>query len=120
MSDGQDILDQIAAAGRKVLPMHEYMAAHHPSGLGGFNRFLMTSIYESDELETKYKEMVLACACVAAGSSAPVIASHFRKALAAGATRGELLQAIEMTAAVMATRTVGAGVMALREADDDA
>lgn len=115
---GPEILERIAAMGRRVLPMHEYLAEHHPEGLDGFDRFLSAAIYETDALDPKYKEMVLACACVAAGSGGPVIAAHCRKALAAGITRAELLQALELTAAVMATRALGAGVVAMREADE--
>jgi alkylhydroperoxidase/carboxymuconolactone decarboxylase family protein YurZ len=116
---GNDILDDIREAGRRVLPMHEYLAAHDPNGLRGFNSFLMSSIYEQDALEPKYKEIVLACACVAAGSAVAVIAAHCRKALDFGASRAEVLQAIEMTAAVFATRTMGAGVSALLDADPE-
>lgn len=116
---GREILDEIRAAGRKVFPMHEYLAAHDPGGLRGYNSFLMSSIYEQDALEPKYKEIILACACVTAGSSPAVIASHCRKALDFGATRAEILQAIEMTSAVYATRSMAAGVVALVDADPD-
>lgn len=116
---GDAILERIREAGRRVLPMHEYLAEHDPEALAGYNAFLTASIYENDQLEPKYREMVLACVCVAAGSSVPVIASHCRKALEHGATRGELLQALEMTAAVFATRTMATGVAAMLEADED-
>lgn len=118
-TEGNEILDEIRGAGRRVFPMHEYLAAHDPNGLDGYNSFLMSSIYEQDALEPKYKEIILACACITAGSSAPVIASHCRKALEYGATRAEILQAIEMTSAVFATRSMAAGVSALVEADPD-
>ncbi len=116
---GDNILDDIRAAGRSVLPMHEYLASHDPRGLQGFNSFLMSSIYEQDALAPQYKEIVLACACIAAGSAVPVIAAHCRKALEFGASRAEILQAIEMTAAVFATRSMGAGVSALLDADPE-
>jgi alkylhydroperoxidase/carboxymuconolactone decarboxylase family protein YurZ len=119
MTEGDEILEVIRAAGRRVLPMHEYLATHDPGGLAGFNAFLTHSIYDRDDLEPKYREIVLACACVAAGSAVPVIAAHCRKALEFGATRGELLQAIEMTAAVLSTRAIGAGVSAMLEVDGD-
>lgn len=115
--NGEEILERIRAAGRRVLPMHEYLAEHDPLGLDGFNSFLTSSIYAKDALDPRYKEIVLACACVAAGSSVPVIAAHCRKALQLGATRGEVLQAIEMTAAVLATRAMGAGMSAMLEVD---
>lgn len=117
-ADGPRILEAIRAAGRRVLPMHEYLADHHADGLEGYNSFLTSSIYENEALEPKYREMVLASICVAVGSSTPVVAAHCRKALDHGATREELIQAIEMTAAVMATRGMGAGLSALLEADD--
>ena len=113
----QEILDRIAAAGRRVLPMHEYLAEHDPETLDGYDRFLMASIYEGDALEDRYKEMVLACACVAAGSSQAVIANHCRKAMAAGLSREAMLQALELVAAVSATKSMATGVLALMEAD---
>ena len=60
--------------------------------------------------------MLLACICVAAGSTQPVIANHCRKALAAGLEKDHLVQALEITAAVMGTRTLAAGISAVIEA----
>lgn len=117
--EGSDVLEAIRSGGRKVLPLHTYLAEHDPAALAGFNRFLTAAIYENDALEEKHREIVLACACVAAGSSQPVIAAHCRKAMAAGATRAEVLQALEITAAVFATRAMGAGVMAMVEVDGE-
>lgn len=117
--DGGEVLDAIRDAGRKVLPMHSYLAHNDPATLAGFNDFLTATIYDNDSLEEKYKEIVLACACVAAGSGQPVIAAHCRKAMAVGATRGEVLQALEITAAVFATRAMGAGVMAMLEVEGE-
>lgn len=117
--NGDEVLQAIRDAGRKVLPMHEYLAEGDPAALAGFNDFLMATIYDNDSLEEKYKEIVLACACVAVGSGRPVIAAHCRKAMAAGATRGEVLQALEITAAVFATRAMGAGVLAMLEAEGE-
>lgn len=119
MTDSKDsnVLERIEAAGRKVLPMHEYLAENDPATLEAFNEFLTRSIYRDDALDEAHKEMLLACICVVAGSSQPVIASHCRKALAAGLERDSLLQALEITAAVMATRTLAGGVSALREAE---
>jgi alkylhydroperoxidase/carboxymuconolactone decarboxylase family protein YurZ len=118
-TDGQEVLDAIEGAGRKVLPMHRYLAENDPATLAGLNDFLTATIYANDSLEEKYKEIVLAAACVAAGSGQPVIAAHCRKAMAAGASRGEVLQALEITAAVFATRAVGAGVMAMLEVEGE-
>jgi alkylhydroperoxidase/carboxymuconolactone decarboxylase family protein YurZ len=117
--DGEEVLDAIRGAGRKVLPMHTYLAHNDPATLAGFNDFLTATIYANDSLDEKYKEIVLACACVAAGSGKPVIAAHCRKAMEAGATRGEVLQALEITAAVFATRAMGAGVMAMLEVEGE-
>ncbi len=119
MTDGNQILDQIRAAGRRVLPMHEYLAEHHAEGLDGYNRFLTSTIYDNQALEPRYRELILACICVAAGSAQAVVANHCRKAMEYGADRTEVIQAIEMTAAVMATRAMGAGMTALIEADTE-
>jgi len=113
---GQRVLDQIKAAGRRVLPMHDYLAKADPQVLDSYNRFLTSTIYEKNALSDGHKEMVLACACLAAGSSQPVIANHCRKAMAAGLDETALLQALEITAAVLATQAMANGVTALIEA----
>ena len=48
----------------------------------------------------------------------PVISNHCRKALAAGLERDHLVQALEITAAVMATRTLAIGINAVIDAED--
>lgn len=117
-SKGASILRQIEAAGRKVLPMHEFLAESDPPALDTFNQFLTHSIYREDGLQESYKELVLACVCVAAGSSQPVIANHCRKALAAGLERDSLVQALEITTAVIATRTLATGINAVIAAEE--
>jgi len=112
-----EILERIAAAGRKVLPMHEYLAEADPETLDAYDRFLTASIYRQGALAEKHKEMLMACCCVMAGSAQPVIANHCRRALAAGLERDELLQALEITAAVSATRAMASGVLSIMEAE---
>lgn len=113
-----NILEQIEAAGRKILPMHEYLAETDPEMLEAFNTFLNRSIYRKDGLDEGQKEMILACACLVGGSTQPVIANHCRRALAAGFDRDHLLQALEISAAVMATRGMAGGINALIEAEE--
>lgn len=117
-SKGSSILKDIRAAGRKVLPMHEFLAESDPATLDAFNQFLTNSIYREDGLPEAYKELVLACVCVAAGSSPPVIANHCSKALAAGLAKDNLVQALEITAAVTATRTLATGINAVIAAEE--
>ena len=117
-SKGASILRQIEAAGRKVLPMHEFLAESDPSTLDAFNQFLTHSIYRENGLPESYKELVLACVCTATGSSQPVIANHCRKALAAGLDKDSLVQALEITAAVSATRTLATGINAVIAAEE--
>lgn len=117
-SKGASILQDIEAAGRKVLPMHKLLAESDPATLDAFNQFLMNSIYREDGLPEAYKELVLACVCVASGSSAPVIANHCSKSMAAGLEKDHLVQALEITAAVMATRTLATGINAVIAAEE--
>ncbi len=117
-SKGSSILKRIEAAGRKVLPMHKFLAESDPMTLDAFDQFLTHSIYREDGLQEAYKEMLLACVCVASGSSQAVIANHCRKALAAGLARDNLVQALEITAAVMATRTLAGGINAVIAAEE--
>lgn len=117
-SVGSSILKRIEAAGRKVLPMHKFLAESDPTTLDAFDQFLTHSIYKEDGLQEAHKEMLLACVCVSAGSSQPVIANHCRKALAAGLEKDHLVQALEITAAVMATRTLAIGINSVIDAED--
>jgi 4-carboxymuconolactone decarboxylase len=115
---GRKVIAGIQAAGRKVLPMHEYLAEHDAETFEAYDAFLRKTIYEKDALDVKTKEMVLAVACVGAGSPVPVIAAHARKSMAAGATRDEVLQAVQLAAAVAATRTMASAVLSMIEAED--
>lgn len=114
---GEQVLEGIRGAGRRVLPMHEYLAEHDAETFAAYDAFLRKTIYEKNELDAKTKEMVLAVACVGAGSAVPVIAAHARKAMAAGASRAEMLQALELAAAVAATRTMATSVLAMIDAE---
>ena len=116
---GDRVLEGIRAAGRKVLPMHEYLAEHDPETFEAYDGFLRKTIYEKHALDNKTKEMVLAVACAMAGSAVPVIAAHARKSMAAGATREEVLQALELGAAVAATRTMATSVLSMIEAEQE-
>lgn len=113
----EQIFEGMRSAGRKVLPMHEYLAEHDPDALEAYDAFLRKTIYESDALNAQTREMVLAVACLGAGSPLPVVAAHARKAMAAGATRREMLAALELTAAVAATRKMAASALAMMEAE---
>lgn len=117
-SKGASILQDIEAAGRKVLPMHKFLAKSDPATLDAFNQFLMHSIYREDGLPEAYKELVLACVCVVAGSSTSVIANHCGKSMAAGLKKDHLVQALEITAAVLATRTLATGINAVIAAEE--
>lgn len=114
---GRKVLEGIEAAGRRVLPMHEYLAEHDAETFDAYDAFLRKTIYEKNALDVRTKEMVLAVACVGAGSPMPVIAAHARKSMAAGASRDEVLQAVQLAAAVAATRTMAAAVLAMIEAE---
>ena len=116
---GDRVLEGIEAAGRRVLPMHEYLAEHDAETFEAYDAFLRKTIYEKHALDDKTKEMVLAVACVGAGSSIPVIAAHARKSMAAGASRTEVLQALELAAAVAATRSMATSVLAMIEAEKE-
>ena len=114
---GKRVIEGIEAAGRRVLPMHEYLAEHDADTFEAYDAFLRKTIYEKNALDVKTKEMVLAVACVGAGSPLPVIAAHARKAMAAGASRDEMVQALELVAAVAATRTMASAVLSMIEAE---
>lgn len=114
---GRKVIAGIEAAGRRVLPMHEYLAEHDAETFEAYDAFLRKTIYEKDALDDATKEMILAVACVGAGSPVPVIAAHARKSMAAGATRAQVLQAVQLAAAVAATRSMAAAVLAMIDAE---
>lgn len=116
---GEEVLKRIADAGRRVFPSHEFMAEADPEALAAYNSFLETSIYRNGALDDSMKEILLACLCITIGSSAPVITNHFRRAMAAGATKEAMLQAVQITACVGATKPMSTGLSTLMEALSD-
>src|SRR5437870_3600943 len=79
-----------------ILPFHELLAAHDPGFLRSYDAFLDAALLSQRELDRKTKELVLTGVLTAIAAPRGHIAAHFRAAIAAGATKTEVLEALEL------------------------
>jgi len=104
-----DLLDSVSSARGYSLPLHEVLAEHDPGVLAGYEQ-MMRSLYLSDRrLDGKTKEFVYVAVLVALGAAEEHIRAHMEKAVREGATKEEVLEAVELIvpAAGVARANVG-------------
>ena len=107
--DSEKLLDSVSAARGYSLPLHEVLAEHDPDVLEGYER-MMRALYLSDRrLDGKTKEFVYVAVLVALGAAEEHIRAHMEKAVREGATKEDVLEAIELIvpAAGVARANVG-------------
>lgn len=107
--DSDDLLDSVSSSRGYSLPLHEVLAAHDPDVLEGYEQ-MMRSLYLSDrQLDRKTKEFVYVAVLVALGAAEEHIHAHMEKAVREGATKEEVLEAVELIvpAAGVARANVG-------------
>lgn len=91
-----DLLDSVSAARGYSLPLHEVLAANDPDVLAAYEQ-MMRALYLSDRrLDAKTKEFVYVAVLVALGAAEKHIRAHMEKAVREGATKEEVLEAIEL------------------------
>lgn len=104
-----DLLDSVSASRGYSLPLHEVLAKHDPEVLAGYEQ-MMRALYLSDRrLEGKLKELIYVAVLVALGAAEEHIRAHMEKAVREGATKEEVLEAVELIvpAAGVARANVG-------------
>jgi alkylhydroperoxidase/carboxymuconolactone decarboxylase family protein YurZ len=112
---GQQLLDQIRAHRGYVLPMHEFLAEHHPEFLAGYDGMFTAAMSTDSPLPAKVRELIVMAVDMAVGVSPNVVRGHARRAIEHGATEAEVVAAIELTTLVFAGRPLSYGANALRE-----
>jgi alkylhydroperoxidase/carboxymuconolactone decarboxylase family protein YurZ len=107
--DSDDLLDSVSSSRGYSLPLHEVLAEHDPEVLAGYEQ-MMRSLYLGDRrLDGKTKEFVYVAVLVALGAAEEHIRAHMKKAVREGATKDEVLEAVELVvpAAGVARANVG-------------
>lgn len=107
--DSDDLLDSVSSSRGYSLPLHEVLAEHDPEVLAGYEQ-MMRSLYLSDRrLDGRTKEFVYVAVLIALGAAEEHIRAHMEKAVREGATKEEVLEAVEliMPAAGVARANVG-------------
>jgi alkylhydroperoxidase/carboxymuconolactone decarboxylase family protein YurZ len=112
---GIRLLEAMRAKRGYVLPTHEFLAAHDPDFLEGYDAFFSSAMGEDSPLPRKIREFVLMAADLCLGQAPNVVGSHAKRAMEDGATREEVLAVIEIATLAHAARSLSAGIPALRD-----
>ena len=99
-------------------PFWEWVAREDPEYVRARQPLSVLSIGEGKELSVKYREMVIIGILAFRGREAGVVA-HMRRAVQHGATKRELLEAIQSAAVPGGGPTFSTGVQALMKLERD-
>jgi 4-carboxymuconolactone decarboxylase len=94
-TEGEKLLEEIAAKRGYVLEMHRVLAEADPDFLRRYDEFLEAAYLRERSLDRRTKELIYVAVLAALGSSRAHQLAHMRAALAAGATEAELLEVLE-------------------------
>jgi 4-carboxymuconolactone decarboxylase len=95
-NESDDSLNSVSSARGYSLPLHEVLAEHDPEVLAGYEQ-MMRALYLSDRrLDGKTKELVCVAVLVALGAADQHIVAHMEKAAREGATKEDVLEALEL------------------------
>jgi alkylhydroperoxidase/carboxymuconolactone decarboxylase family protein YurZ len=106
----------VKAASPYGYPWADWLAAEDPEFARARQPLSELSIGEGKELSVKYREMVIIGILAFRGRQEGVVA-HMRRAIQHGATKRELLEAIQAAAVPGGGPTLSAGVQALQQLD---
>ena len=98
-------------------PYWEWVAKEDPEYVKARSPLSELSVGEGKALSIKYREMVIIGILAYRGGSQEGISAHIRRAIQHGATKRELLEAIESAAVPGGGPTFAAGVRALMQLD---
>ena len=99
-------------------PFWDWVAREDPEYVIARQRLSALSVDDGKELSKKYREMVIIGILAFRGRQDGVV-THMRRAIQHGATKRELLEAIQSAAVAGGAPTFNAGVQALMALDDD-
>lgn len=92
----QEYLDELVRARGYVLDYHKVLAEQDFDALKAFNGLIEAVYLKERRLDRKTKELLFVLSLTVMRSYKDHIKSHVRAALAAGASEGEVLEAIEL------------------------
>ena len=95
-NDPQKYLDEMVEARGYVLDYHKVLAARDFDALKAFNGLIEAVYLKERTLDRRTKELLFVLSLTVMRSDKAHIKSHIRAALDAGATEGEVLEAIEL------------------------
>lgn len=95
-NERQEYLDELVEARGYVLDYHKVLAEQDFDALKAFNGLIEAVYLKERRLDRKTKELLFVLSLTAMRSDKDHIKSHVRAALAAGASEGEVLEAIEL------------------------
>ncbi|HYY15463.1 MAG TPA: carboxymuconolactone decarboxylase family protein [Gammaproteobacteria bacterium] len=119
MSEQRSALDKSLAqeASPYGYPYWEWVAREDPEYVKARKPLSDLSVGEGKALPIKYREMVIIGILAYRGASQEGILAHIRRAIQHGATKRELLEAIQSAAVPGGGPTFSAGVQALMQLD---
>jgi alkylhydroperoxidase/carboxymuconolactone decarboxylase family protein YurZ len=100
-------------------PYWEWVAKEDPEYVEARKPLSELSVGEGKALSIKYREMVIIGILAYRGSTSEGILAHMRRAIQYGATKRELLEAIQSAAVPGGGPTFAAGCRALMQLDSD-
>lgn len=118
------LIGEMKEARGYMYPSHEYLAAHDPDFLVDYNRLVGRALRHGSEsnadraLPAKYVELIVVGVLCFRAASQDAVRTHMRRALALGATRREILEALEAAMVPGGAPTLIYGVGVLMQLDD--
>jgi alkylhydroperoxidase/carboxymuconolactone decarboxylase family protein YurZ len=105
--DGQELLERMREFRGYVLPAHEVLAERDPEFLDGYDRMFRRAYSPDSALSPAMRELLVMALDIVAGVSPEAIRTHARKAIDHGASETQVVEAVELAAIVVASKTLG-------------
>ena len=118
-SSGSSKKPDVKAASPYGYPYWDWVAREDPEYVEARKPLSELSIGEGKELAVKYREMVIIGILAFRGVRQEGIVAHMRRAIDHGATKRELLEAIQSAAVPGGGPTLSSGVQALMQLDNE-
>ena len=112
--DVKGILDGIRADRGYVMAMHETLGAIDSRLLRAYEDLYQAAMGKEAALPARERELIVMALDIVSGQSEAAVAGHARRAIAAGATREELGNVIELAGLVTLGKALGVGTAGLR------
>ncbi len=110
--DSEKLLEEIRSNRGYTIPLHEVLAKEDPEVLSAYDNMLQNTYLKDRRLDGKTKELIYVGVLVSLGSEEGHIRAHMEKAVRHGATKHDVLEAIELTiaAAGVPRASIGFGI----------